>query len=373
MSVSRQRKLSFERLEARDCPTVYANVFFGNLNITAVNSTSLAILQLDADSYQITENGTNVITRDGVTGSLNIKNIGWNGANVSIDFNGMGTVKNVSNAFLTTGVNSLSIVNGTITGKLFVFGGIKADNVTLGDGEVGLDVNGYATVNLFSGGGDSLTVNSNVTFGSSLSTSLIENVTLASGSTVTGSAFFLAGLKGNTYNLEGAVNGSVWYTGGLGSDSFTASATSTIGDDLTMFLLGGNDTVNLEGSIADNLKIVSSGFGGTKTINLGGTVGNNAVIYLGWGNDVVNFTGSVANTLTVHTGFGNDTVTFDDASTVTTANVNLGPGDDIFNLGAAATVSGGTINGFIGNDTFNGTASASFANLTVINFDTLNP
>lgn len=373
MSVSRQRKLSVERLEARDCPAVHANVIAGNLNVLAVNSTSLAVLQLDADSYQITENGTNVITRDGVTGGLFIKNVGWRGADVSIDFGGFGTVKTVSNSFLTTGANSLSIVNGTITGKLFVFGGVRADTVTLGEIEGGgLTVNGYATVNLFTGT-DTLTVNGSVTMGNSLSTSLIENVTLAAGSTVTQNAIFLAGLKGNVYNLDGAVNGSVWYTGGLGSDTFSTGVGSTIGDDLSVFLLAGNDTVNLSGAITDNLKIVSAPFPGTKTINLGGTVGNNASVLLGWGNDTVNFTGAITNTLTMFTGFGNDTVTFDDASTVATANVNLGPGNDIFNLGAAATVGAGTINGFIGFDTFNGTAAASFANLNVINFDVLNP
>jgi len=373
MSISQRRRLSIERLEARDCPTVYANVVAGNLNITAVNSTSLAVLQLDADSYQITENGTNVITRDGVTGSLFIKNVGWRGADVSIDFAGFGTVKTVSNSFLTTGANNLSIVNGTITGKLLVVGGIRADSVTLGDGLTSLDVNGHATVNLFAGGGDNLTVNDAVTFGSSLSTSLIENVTLAAGSTVTQNAIFGAGLQGNTYNLEGAVNGSVWYTGGLGSDSFTTSATSTIGDDLNIALLAGTDTVDLGGAITDNLRISSAWFPGNKTVNLGGSVGNNAVVLLGFGSDTVNFTGSIANTLTLSTSFGNDTVTFDDASIVTTANVNLGPGNDTFNLGAAATVTNGTINGFIGSDTCNGTAAVSFPNLTVINFEILNP
>lgn len=375
MSVTRQRKLSFEVLERRDCPAVTANVIAGNLNITAWNSTSLAILQLDADSYQITENGTNVITRDGVTGSLCVKSLGWNGANVSIDFAGFGTVKNVSNTFLTLGTNTLSIVDGTITGNLCVFGGLRADSVTLGDGELGLTVNGSTSVNLFTGK-DSLTANGDVDLKGNVCTTLIETVTLGDGSLLEKNATFFAGLGGNTYNLNGAVTGNVWYTGGLGTDSFNTGATSTIGGDLSVYLLSGTDNVNLNAgsSVTGTVRIGSALFFGNKTINLDGAIGNNAIVNLGFGNDTVNFTGTITNTFTLNTGFGQDNVTFSDTSTVATANVNLGPGNDTFTLGAAATVGAGTINGGLGLvDTFNGTAAASFPNLTVINFEVLNP
>lgn len=368
MKYSHRGPLTVEMLESRDCPSVSAQVIGGNLVVFAFNSNTLLIEQLDADSFRITENGTTVLQRDGVTGSMAVNNLGFNSANVTIDFNANATIKNVSNTFLTLGTNSLTMVDGTITGSLFANGGLRGDTVNLGDGVSALVVNGLTSVNLFTGT-DTLDVNPLVTLNGNLATTLIENVTLDAGSVLAKNATFFAGLGGNTYNLNGAVTGNVWYTGGLGSDTFNTGATSTIGGDLALFLLGGNDNVSLGGAVSNNLSVNSAVFGGVKTVNLGGTVGNNANVNLGFGNDIVNFTGIITGTFTLNTGFGNDKATFANGSNATTVSVNLGPGNDVFNLGLTALVGGGTVNGGIGTDTFNGTGSGSFGVLNVINFE----
>ncbi len=364
-----------ERLETRECPSVSATVIGGNLVIFARNSTTLDISQTAAGSYDISENGSTPISRTGVTGSLIVNNMGlFNSPTVDIDFNGFATVKNVTATFLTFGTTTLTVHDGTITGKLAVFGGLRADTVNLGDVD-SLTVNGNTTVNLFSGA-DTLNVAALADLKGNLSTTLIENVTTDIGSLVEKSAFFVGGHGANTYNLHGAVTGSVWFTGSIKADTFNADG--TIGQDLVIALLAGNDNVDLSAAIGNNLAINSAPFGGTKTINLGGTVGNNAKVKLGSGGDTVNFTGIIANSFVLHTGFGNDHVNFLSGSSVTDATVILGFGDDIFCLDAGVTVAG-TANiyaGYIlfaaGNDTFNTPLAAVPANVILHDFDTVN-
>jgi len=345
MKVSRRYVPQLERLERRDCPSFTANVIGGNLVVLSNSANLTVVHQASANTYQISD-GSNTVTRSGVT-SMSVTTFGFSSAkSVDIDLNG-GSINNVVVTFLTTGSTSLTVHDGTINGYLYIFGGYGADTVNLGNSG-GLTVNDATTVNLFSGI-DTLNVNSGVTLQGNVYTSLIENVTLDATSTLGKNALFVAGLGSNTYNLHGTINGSVYYTGGLGSDNFTADG--SIGADLALVLLSGNDNVNLSGSIGQDLYINSVFFGGVKTINLGGSIGGNASIFLGYGNDVVNFTGAITGTL----------------------NVNLGPGDDTFNFGSAATVgSGGTIDGFTGFDTFNGISFVP-ANVNVINFDVVNP
>lgn len=368
MTSSRSLRLSFELLEGRDCPSVTANVIGGKLYIVSKDSATLGITQTAADAYEITENGSVVATRNGVTRSLIVTLGKHTATDVTINLGGLATVKNVS-VYLGNGVNSLSVVNGTITGFLAVVGGGKADTVVLGDGSIGLTINGFTTVNTL-GGADSFTANSGVTLKGKLSSTHVENVSFNAGSAVQKNTFIVGGRGGNTVNLNGTMNGGVWFTGSMNAD--TVNASGVIGTSLSLFLLGGADSANLGGSIGANLRVFSAPFGGAKTVNVGGTVGNNAIIQLGNGADIVNFTGAVANTLFVHTGRGADTVKFFDASTASIANVNLGWGNDMFCLEALAAITGsGKVNGDKGSDTFITELPAIPPNVAQSHFETI--
>jgi hypothetical protein len=373
MRFTQRRLLEVERLETRDCPSVVAAVLGGNLVVFSVNSSSLAIDQVNANTYQITENGSTVLTRSGVTGGMIVNSLSFNNTNVTIDYHGNNTIKDVTTAFFTFGTNHLVIKDGTITGNLFVNGGLGSDVVNLGDGTTGLTVNKTSTVNLLSGT-DSLEAKNGVDLKGQVRTFAIENLTLDAGSLLENNAYFVAGFGGNTYNLNGAVNGSVWYNGGFGTDSFNTGAGSTIGLDLAVLLLSGADNVNLAGSIGRNLSIDSSFFGGDKTIHLGGSVGNNATInLLGSGNDTVIFSGAVSNTLTINTGSGNDFVEFATLSSVNNANVNLGAGDDTFCLEAGVIITGtANIDGGAGGfDTFKTPLPVVPPNVFLTNFESI--
>ncbi|MBM4072062.1 MAG: hypothetical protein FJ271_24515 [Planctomycetes bacterium] len=345
-----------------------ASVVGGSLHVFSKNSATLGITQTAASTYEITENGSVVATRTGVTRSLFVTLGKHTATDVTINLGGLATVKNVS-VHLGNGVNGLGVANGTITGFLAVVGGNKADSVELGDGSTSLTVNGHTSINTL-GGTDSFTARSGVTLRGRFSSTLVENVSFNAGSVVQKNAMIVGGHNGNTIHLNGTVNGGVWFTGSMTTD--TSHATGAIGTSLSLVLKGGADTANRSGSIGKNLHVVAAAHGGGKTVNLGGTVGNNVNIELGRGADLVNFTGAISGVFQLHTGRGNDQVKFFDASTVSTARVNLGWGNDMFCLEALAVITGdGKINGAKGNDTFITELPAIPPNVAQSHFETL--
>lgn len=337
--------LGFERLETRDCPAVVVNVVGGNLSVFAFNSQSVDVIQTNASSFQIRENGAVVRNVSGVTGSMNIFMGPHGQAALNLDFNGFATIDHVA-AFLGAGGGvDMTVLDGGITRSLNILGGTGRDRVYLGGDGNDLTVAGFTNINLLTGS-DALFVRANVTLNNRLVSGLVERVFLDAGSTVNTNVLVFGGPFGNRLDLNGIIKGSATFTGSLFADVVNTGVGATIGGNLHLNLLAGNDTVNLDGAIGNDLTIFSAPFTGNKTINLGGTIGHNALVDIGVGNDTVNFTGIISNDFTLYTRFGKDFVEFDDLSSVNNANVNLGWSDDTFCLHATATINGSAnING----------------------------
>jgi hypothetical protein len=368
--------LLLERLESRDCPAVFVNVVGGNLSVLSVNSQSVDVIQTNADSFQIRENGAVVRNVSGVTGNMSVMMGPHGQAALNIDFNGFATIDHVA-AFLGAGGGvDVNILDGAITRSLSIVGGTGRDRVFLGGDGNDLTVQGFTNINLLTGT-DDLFVRANVTLNERLVSGFVERVFLDAGSTANKNVLVFGGPFGNRLDINGTVGGSVSFTGSLFADVVNMGVGATIASNLNLALLAGNDTVNLDGAIGNDLSIFSAPFTGNKTINLGGSVGHNALVDIGVGNDTVNFTGIITNDLTMFTRFGTDFVEFDDLSSVNNANVHLGFSDDTFCLHATATINGAaTIDGGQ-----NSTASpgnrfvtplpAVPANVTLKNFQTI--
>ncbi|MBM4067754.1 MAG: hypothetical protein FJ271_02240 [Planctomycetes bacterium] len=367
--------LTLEQLEARDCPAVFANVVGGNLTVLSIDSQSVDVIQTNANTFQIRENGNIVRNVSGVTGNLAVPRGPHGHTALNIDLNGFATINHVA-AFLGVGNSNVNIRNGTILRSLNIVGGTGRDIVSLGGDANTLAVNGATRVNLLSGT-DDLYVRAGVTLNSRLDTAFVERVFLNAGSTAAKNVFIVGSPFGSRLDVNGAIGGALTYTGSMFADKINVGVGATITTNLNLALLGGNDAVDLAGSVGQDLSIFSAPFTGHKRVNLGGTVGNNATVNLGHGDDTVHFTGTITNNLNIYTRFGNDLVEFDDLSSVNSAYVHMGWSDDTFRLDAAASIAGSAvIDGAVNSssapgDVFRTPLPSVPANVELRNFETV--
>src|SRR5262245_20512172 len=139
--------LGFEQLDTRDCPAVFVNVAGGNLFIFAVNSQTVDVLQTNANSFQIRENGAVVRNVSGVTGNMSIFMGPHGQAALNLDFNGFATIGHVAALLGVGGGVDMTVLDGGITRSLNILGGTGRDRVFLGDGESAFTVAGFTNIN----------------------------------------------------------------------------------------------------------------------------------------------------------------------------------------------------------------------------------
>src|SRR5262249_40123634 len=152
-------------------------------------------------------------------------------------------------ANLGGGANDLTVVNGTVGGRLAVSAGDGDDKVTLGDGTATLTARDVSLA-LF-GGTDTVSVKSGVTVSRSLTTLYANNVTLEAGSTA-GNVFVRGGTGGNTVDVAGAVTGSLVMDAFFRSGSSAGTTLTVSGDvDGNLLFLGSDqaDTLTVTGHV----------------------------------------------------------------------------------------------------------------------------
>ena len=388
MQQQQRRKLFAEALEDRSVPSVTANLVGGSLLVSGSATTAgdtISVKETGAGQFQVFDGSTQVggTFTLGSTGNVVVK-LGSADDNVAIDLGGNTTPNSVLVA-LGGGANSLSVANGTVAGSLAVSGGSGADTVALGGSAGALTVNGGTGVAL-DGGTDDLTLNDNATVGGNLATAGIESVTLASGSSVGGSAYLLGGSAGSTVSVagnvardillaapwwqstapsslevSGTVGGSVLFASSLINSGSTGNSLNVSGSVTgSVAFLGTNlaDTVNVADAASIGGYLAAATYGGNDTVTVGNaTVGKGVALALGAGDDTATINGTIGSgsgaALFVDAGSGGDSVTLG-ANLKGDGYVYMGAGDDTFTRGSSASFTNLTVNGGTGTDTYVG-------------------
>src|SRR5687768_15546533 len=116
-STHSSRSLRFEHIEPRLCLAVTAGIGSnGDLNVEGDSAGPIEIAALDADSYQVSENGVLVGTVDGVRRAIRVT-LGASNDDVTLDLAGQAVNKDVR-VELGGGANSFTLKSGTIRGHL---------------------------------------------------------------------------------------------------------------------------------------------------------------------------------------------------------------------------------------------------------------
>ncbi|MCH8043787.1 MAG: hypothetical protein IID44_08710 [Planctomycetes bacterium] len=263
----------------------------GDLVVDGDASGDVAIVA-DGGVYTVSDDDGDQVVDGEVTGSIRIALEGEDdGANdnVTIDLGG-GSVQNVS-ANLGEGDNSLSISNGSVSGRLSYRGGDGSDDVTI-DVAIGRGI--FARL----GGGDnSLTIRDSV------------------------------GDPAEGEDAVPEVGGGIIVSGGDGNDTVTVDEDAAVARLIFARLGGGDNTVNINGDLGSSL--VVHGRGGADTLNVSGNVGRSVTASLGDGDNSVEVGGDIGKNLTVRAGDGNDTVTIAEGAAVgRNVNLRLGGGEN---------------------------------------------
>ena len=267
-----------EQLEDRFCPALTASLRGTTLLISGTaDNGSIRVVQdaTTAGTIQVLD-GDTAVGESPFTGVRNVRlNLTSADDNVTIDFGGQ-TLSGSVTANLGGGANQLSVVNGTLGGRLSVSAGDGDDTVTLGDGTTALSLKDVELK--LDGGVDSVTLASEATVSRVLATLYANNITLAAGSTahdvyirggtggntvqvdgdVTGDlavdAFFRSGSSaGTTVNVTSDVDGHVLFAGSDQDDC--ADDLGAIGKSLAAALFGGSDAVTLDGAVTRALAL----------------------------------------------------------------------------------------------------------------------
>jgi hypothetical protein len=386
--VKHRRRLTVEALEDRWCPAITASFSNGLLTVTGTAVTNVTVKETAPAAIEIDDGSTVLYGSGGANPgftSVNSIKLNLTAPNVvNVDLGGNTLAGNLS-ANLGNGANTMSVVNGTISGRLSVRGGTGADAVTLGSAGKTLAVSGETSVRLGGQTGDSLSVLGGVTLSHELETSAATvtlasastvdeleaqaaSVTLSAGSTVNHDVYVSGGSAGTTVDAEGKIGGYLVVVGGYykgnqtmassltigaaasvgGSVAFynaysnanpsklTTAAGSSIGGNLYYNASGQGDTVVLGGSVGSSTK---GGYvdldmrNGTNTVTVQSTavIAKKAEVEFGNGTNSLTFGGTVGQTgntntaLFVTAGTGNNTVTLLGSTVVNgSATVNLG-------------------------------------------------
>lgn len=412
-----KRKFFLEGLEQRTCLAAAVTLSAGNLLVTNDFAADLVVTQTAADTWTVTDAGSpvGVGTFTGVTGNVTIRTqtaddqieVDLNGQTapkcvivdsgagadqVSIHGGTIGqtldlrsgggddtvtvdgtTVNGLVNINTGNGTNGLSVTNSS-SKWLSIATGDGDDTVTLGDGTNPVTVTNAARIYDNGGPNDVVTVKSGVSLGS-LMTTHVNNVSLETGSDITGGLVFISGYNvANSLSLQGTVDGNVAYYGSGGSDSLTLGAAAAVGGSVGMLSDGGADTVDLQGLITNSLLLEMGS--GSDQVHLGGQIGNKATISLGTGDDFFELLGKIgvapatSSRLWLDAGAGNDRVALRAGSEVNgSALINMGAGDDELASDDLALIISALVNGGSGSDKYYGTLPR--AGVTQTSFETL--
>ncbi len=398
------RNFRFETLEGRICLAAVASVdVSGNLLITNDMAADLVVTQTAATEWTVTDFGVPVApgTFTGVTGNVTVRTSGANdqiqvtmtgqvaprcviveagaGANgvhitggvvaQTLDLRAgsgadMFTVEGVTVGGVTYintghGANTVSISGGS-SGTLIIATGADDDTVTIGDGITPYSVAGTTRVYDNGGPNDLLTIADKVTLGH-LITNHVNTVSLLPGSALTGSLSFTSGYNvANQLNLAGAIDGTVYMYGSGGIDTLTTTAGSVVGGSVNAYLYGGDDLINLAGTIINSAYFDTGA--GNDDVSLYGLVGNRVSAVLGIGDDFFELWGNIgvapgtSSRLGLDAGSGNDQVVLRNGSQVNgSATINMGAGDDELSLSDTALIISALFNGGTGlNDKYYG-------------------
>src|SRR5882757_10069446 len=111
------RLLRFEQFESRLClATTVGLGSNGDLQVSGDTAGPIEIIALDADSYNVTENGAPLATVNGVTRAIRLE-LGSSNDDVTLDLAGQTVNKDVL-VNLGGGNNTFTVKHGTIGGHL---------------------------------------------------------------------------------------------------------------------------------------------------------------------------------------------------------------------------------------------------------------
>jgi hypothetical protein len=360
-------RLAVEQLEHRWCPALTASLRSGTLTIsgTADNGTINVVQDtMTAGTINVLD-GDTAVSGAPFTGVTNVRlNLTSAADQVKIDLGGQKLAGNVT-ANLGAGANTLSVVNGSIGGRLAVTSGDDDDTVTLGDGTAALSVKDVDLA-LF-GGIDTVTVASNVNITRSLATLYANNVTLAQGSTVN-NVYVRGGTGGNTVTLAGDVTGDAvvdaFFRSGSSAGT-TLDVTGSVDGNLLFFGSNQDDTLSVSGDIGKS--VAAALFDGADKVTIDGAVTRALALDTGAGNDQISLNNAVGGRVAISAGAGDDQLTIGPAAQLQSAAViNMGAGADTLTLDDAATITTLLANGGTGTDTFVGTPTRT--GLTLVSF-----
>jgi hypothetical protein len=308
--------LALEQLEDRWCPAVTASLSAGTLTISgSADNGSIRVAQDEttAGTIQVLD-GTTAVSNSPFTGVTSIKlNLTAADDTVTIDLGGLALPGNVT-ANLGTGTDSLTVLNGTIAGRLSVAADAAASG---GHGPWGGNHwgSGASTPDT---GPDTVTLAAGAT---------ANNVSLRAGQA--GGTIEIAGdVTADLANVTGEVDGNVRFSGSDQGD--TLNIDGDIGKSVLALTGSGADKVSITGAVTKGLALGTGS--GDDLITLSSVVGGKAFISAGAGNDALTITDTAKflSTTLVSMGAGIDTVTLDDAATIATMLINGGTGTDTF-------------------------------------------
>jgi hypothetical protein len=356
---------SLEALEDRWCPAVTASVRNGLLTVAGTPASAadtILVKETAANTFEVDDGGT--VIASGLTGVSSVQ-LSLTAATdvVSVDLGGNTLTGNLS-ANLGGTATTLTVADGTISGRLKVSGHGSAETVTLGGTGTTLTVAGDSTVDLGSQAGNSLSVLSGVTFSDDFFIAAA-SATLAQGSTVTDTLTVLGGGAGTAVTVDGTVGGNLnvnsgpgGHGGGCGggfsgptargslfapfgglhgsragggtavssqssTTSLTLGSTGSVGGNLNYSSGGTGDSVDIAGTVSGSARVTLLGSG---TLTVAGTIGTS---------------GDTGTALSVITGSGSDTVSILDSAVINGgARLRLGSGTNTVSLQDAATVTG---------------------------------
>jgi hypothetical protein len=396
MRSARRTRLWVEQLEDRRCPSLTVSLVSGSLYVSGVPTGTLTIQETGTNVFRVMD-GT-VFLGAYTASNLNVR-LTSRPADVNILLNATGLGGNLSLDLGTGdtvgGPSSIHVGGGRIGGSLTGLRGGGNETYDLGFDATGgtspLTVGGSVSVTAVtsrgSGGSqprDTLFLNTGSSIGLDLTTTFVDSVFLAPGTSVgrnvsvnnslehTMPDTFLEGNIGQDVTITGPATGISVDLGSLGAavigrnlsinapagnSSVTLAAGSLVGGTAGITTGGGNDSIDLGGQVNGNATVSTgdgtdtvsldagaavfgslriNGGNGDNTLTVDGSVGGDLVFNLGNGNNTATVSQAPGGVLRWTSGNGNDSLTLTDtnspAGTTWTVNVVFGSGDDTFAL-----------------------------------------
>jgi hypothetical protein len=355
---------ALEPLEDRWCPTVTTAVNNGLLTVAgtpAASTDTILVKETAAGTFEVDDGGA--VIASGLTGVTNVK-LALTGATdvINVDLGGNTLSGNLSAALGTT-ATTLTVSDGTISGKLAVSGQGSADAVTVGGTGTTLTVARNSSINLGSQAGNSVSVLSGVTFSDDLfiaAASVTVNGTVG-GNLDVNSIFGGGGCGGGGFGGFGGFARFAWPAGGGScgssssstssstsvSSSLTLGSTSSVGGNLSFSAGGTSDSVDIAGKVTGSARVKLTGTTETATLESTASIGSRADFTFGNGTDMLTLAGTIGasggtgTVLTVTAGSGANSLSILDSAVVNgSAKVNLGSGANTVSLHDTATITG---------------------------------